>query len=221
MPQFRQGESKKALIAMSNPTGSPFDYDVVLYMGTNMVAMANTSFHLEAGESKNVELPPITMPSALGTYPVYLDALSGGALLGHYKAVEDVVIVEAPLIKGEFLDVWCEPTTVSPGETVTIHVRWRNIGEAGYADVRATNWWLTSENERQVWSGISQEVSNIHVETGEEKLTTFDIRIRTDKDFVGPTRLTLRIEPSGTAYTWYEREKYTILQLQDPYTILV
>lgn len=92
MPQFSPGEIKKALVTMSNLTGSPFDYSVTLYMGVNMVTMASAIFHLEANETKDVEISPVIMPVDAGTFPVYLDVWSNGNLLGHYKAVEDVVI---------------------------------------------------------------------------------------------------------------------------------
>jgi len=106
MPQFGPGSSKKAIVTMTNPTGSPFDYNATLYMGVNMVAMVNATFQLNAGESKQVELSPIVMPSEPGTYPVYIDVWSGGVLLGHYKAVEDVTIVSAPLPPSGNAAIW-------------------------------------------------------------------------------------------------------------------
>jgi hypothetical protein len=105
MPQFNPGESKTAVVTMTNPTGSPFDYSATLYMGVNMVVMANASFHLEAGEAKEVSFP-VVMPTSEGVYPVYLDAWSGETLLGHYKAVEDVIIVSAPLPPSGNAAIW-------------------------------------------------------------------------------------------------------------------
>lgn len=99
MPEFKPEESKTAVVAMTNPTGSPFDYSVTLYLGVNMVAMASASFHLEGNETKNVEISPVVMPRNLGTYPVYLDVWSNSSLLGHYKAVEDVVIAGGATIE--------------------------------------------------------------------------------------------------------------------------
>jgi len=127
MPQFKQGETKKALVTMTNPTGGAFDYSGTLYMGVNMVVMANADFHLHAGESKQVEFPPIVMPTQLGTYPVYLDVWSGELLLGHYKAVEDVVIVAAVPVS-VYICVYCK-TQYASEETLISHMQSNHKGK--------------------------------------------------------------------------------------------
>lgn len=92
MPQFSAGEQKTAIIPMANPTGKPFDYSVELYMGTNLTLMTSADFHLEAGELKNISLL-VTMPSVVGTYPVYIGAFSEGENIPPIYQVEDIVIV--------------------------------------------------------------------------------------------------------------------------------
>lgn len=97
MPEFSPGESKVAKVTMFNPTGKAFGYSAELYMGTNLALMVSTPFHLEAGESKDIELP-IIMPSDAGTYPVYIGVFSNGQFIEPlYKVIEDVIIA-APIL---------------------------------------------------------------------------------------------------------------------------
>ena len=95
MPQFSAGETRTAKVTMRNPTGKAFDYTGFLYMGTNLAVMAEVSFHLDAGQEKEV-LFSVTMPSVAGTYPVYVGVFSGGQNIALYKATEDVVISPPP-----------------------------------------------------------------------------------------------------------------------------
>lgn len=94
MPEFLAGESKTAVVTMSNLAEKAFDYSVELYMGTTLTLMASTPFHLEAKESKDINLT-VTMPPAVGIYPVYLGVFSDGVSIALYQA-EDVVIVFDP-----------------------------------------------------------------------------------------------------------------------------
>ncbi|MBA7506486.1 hypothetical protein ES706_05177 [subsurface metagenome] len=102
MPQFGPGELKTARVPMTNPTAKAFDYVADLYMGTNLALMAETPFHLDAQESKDISLP-VTMPTVAGTYPVHIGVFSGGVNIGLYRATEDVVIISVA-------DRWVSPT---------------------------------------------------------------------------------------------------------------
>ncbi len=96
MPQFGPGELKVAVAPISNPTGKGFSYSAELYLGVTKVASSGVvSFYLAAGETRNISFP-VTMPSAEGTYPVYIDVFVGDQLIGAYKATEDVEII--PLV---------------------------------------------------------------------------------------------------------------------------
>lgn len=106
MPQFVAGVSKTAIVPMSNPTSSGFDYNAVLYLGIQQVAADSVAFHLNAGESKQISFS-IAMPAIAATYPVYLSVSSGGALVGLYRATEDVVIVAAAVESFTYSDLSC------------------------------------------------------------------------------------------------------------------
>lgn len=89
--EFSPGEVKTAKVPMSNPTAKAFDYSVELYMGTGLTLMASTNFHLEAGESKVISLS-VTMPTTLGTYPVYIGVFSDGVFIPPVRQGEDIII---------------------------------------------------------------------------------------------------------------------------------
>jgi len=118
MPTFRAGESKNAIAPMSNPTAKPFDYSAELYMGTNLVLMTSTNFHLGAGESKDISLP-IIMPSGEGSYPVYIGIFSEGKSIALYKAVDDVIITAEA---GTYICPYCGTTLTTLSGFFT-HIR--------------------------------------------------------------------------------------------------
>ena len=125
MPQFSPGEQKTAVASMSNPTVKAFDYRAELYMGTNLAVMSQVDFHLEAGEEKDISLP-VTMPSVVGTYPVYIGAFSGGVNIALYKVSEDVTIVPAPEV---YYCSYCG-ATFSTQEELNTHISAEHPGQS-------------------------------------------------------------------------------------------
>ena len=118
MPQFSAGEQRIAAALLSNPTMAAFDYVANLYLGADAIAIAQQPVHLESKESKSVSFA-IVMPMEAKTYPVYMDILSGGALLVHYRASEDVMVtVEYGLLT--FTWYWTTEEENSAGQVFII-----------------------------------------------------------------------------------------------------
>jgi hypothetical protein len=178
MPQFNPGESKTAVVTMTNPTGKGFDYSATLYMGVNMVAMASASYRLEAGESKDIRFP-VVMPTPGGTYPVYLDVWSDSALLGHYKAVEDVVILSAPLPPSGNAAIWGYVTdsltgAAVPDVQITLDGLVRYTGTEGQYEIRN----IAAQKYRITFSKAGYEtVSRDVIATGLPDYTELNISL--------------------------------------------
>ena len=92
MPQFTPGESRVAKITLGNPTSKPFNYTAAIHLGAELLEVAEETFSLAAGEERMVDFP-VTMPSAPGTYPVWLGVFSGGTNIKTYRATEDITII--------------------------------------------------------------------------------------------------------------------------------
>ncbi len=97
MPEFYVSEAKTAKITLRNPTGKAFGYLAALIIGLPEAARSEASVSIPAGAEKTVSFP-ITMPSAIGTYPLHVSVSSGDKTLGLYRATEDVTVV-ANLVK--------------------------------------------------------------------------------------------------------------------------
>lgn len=92
MPQFRAGESKNAIINLTNPTAKGFQYNTKLYFGIEQASLVSKDVLLDPGQTKPVELP-VVMPQVNGIYPVYFDVYVGNELLKHYRADDDLTII--------------------------------------------------------------------------------------------------------------------------------
>jgi len=98
-PQFAPGERKTAIATMTNPTDRSWTYTAELYLGIAKTATSGLkSFTIPAGGSLDVSFP-VTMPSAEGSYPVFIDVYVAGALIAAYQGTEDVVVAVVPAIE--------------------------------------------------------------------------------------------------------------------------
>lgn len=91
---FTPGASKtpKAPITV---TPSGMSCSAELWLSTDASTKAATSGKISftsTGAAQNVSLP-VTMPTAGGTYKVYLDVYYGTTLIGRFVATEDVIII--------------------------------------------------------------------------------------------------------------------------------
>lgn len=92
MPQFAPSEVKSARAPITvQPAGLSCNAELYLVSNGAKVATSGVKVFTSSGAKQDISLP-ITMPSAEGTYPVYLDIFTNGLLIGAYKAIEDVVI---------------------------------------------------------------------------------------------------------------------------------
>lgn len=92
MYQFEPGVLKTATVPLTNTGLVTFDYHTVIYLGVNQVAMAESEDTIGGGQTVSVILP-VTMPAVAGVYPVYLSVFSGGNLVRHLRASQDVEIL--------------------------------------------------------------------------------------------------------------------------------
>ncbi len=105
MPQFAPGQTKTARAPITvKPAG--LSCQAELYLGAKMATSGLKPF-TSTGAEQSITFP-LTMPSAAGTYPVYLDIFVAGQLIGAYQATEDVVIA-APLdaaVPGDLIQIY-------------------------------------------------------------------------------------------------------------------
>lgn len=92
MPQFKAGESKTAIVNLTNPTSKRFQYNANLYFGIDQTSLVSKAVSLDPGETKPLEFPVI-MPQISGVYPVYFDVYVANELLKHYRADDDLTVI--------------------------------------------------------------------------------------------------------------------------------
>jgi len=97
-PEFSPGSEHVAHCPVANPTTKQWAYDAELYLvkdDTKYASSGTVSFTLAAGASDTIDFP-IVMPSATGTYKVYLDVYVAGELIAAYQATEDITLHPEP-----------------------------------------------------------------------------------------------------------------------------
>lgn len=181
MSQFNAGESKTAIVPMSNPTAKAFDYTAQLLMGTTLALMASVDFHLEAGQQKNIVLSVI-MPGNPGTYPVYVNVLSGGVSIALYKATEDVTIVAivAPFTySGEFLELRSLKEIHPDASAISCYVVYHCtiINNGSQTMTRAVSF-KEQTNYQGSWWGITDiRTFNVNLNPGQSYSFVYDMRL--------------------------------------------
>jgi hypothetical protein len=90
---FVPGEPKTAIVPLTvTPAGQPCTTELFLGLVETVpvVTSGKVAFN-STGTPQNITLP-VTMPTAPGTYHVYIDVYMGGSLIKAYQATEDVII---------------------------------------------------------------------------------------------------------------------------------
>jgi len=102
--EFTPGVAKTAIAPITvKPSGLSCEAEV--FLGPNDLTKVATSGKIpftSTGLSQDVHLP-VTMPSAEGTYHVFIDIYAEGLLIAAYQAIEDVGIVSG------VAELWFDP----------------------------------------------------------------------------------------------------------------
>lgn len=92
MPQFAPSAVKTARAAITvKPAGLSCQAELYLVSGITKVVTSGLKPFTSTGAAQDITFP-VTMPSAEGSYKVYLDIYASGILIAAYQATEDVVI---------------------------------------------------------------------------------------------------------------------------------
>jgi len=177
--EFTSGSVHKGTVTFSNPRTAGFDYKASLCMGAAWTEMAIASFHLNAGQLKDVEFS-VTMPATPGAYPVYFKVTSGGVLIGTFAATEDITVTPLYKVSVSFVRVWeCEEGRMVGGvwlctkyfhdsreATVTI----TNKGYPGSFTTTLEGWFYLSGEPGSLFANLSWTST---FEEGQSQIYTF------------------------------------------------
>ena len=99
MPELNPGEERVAIVTFpTKPAGLPCTAELWLASNGTKVATSGEILIVATGADQAISLP-ITMPSAEGTYPVYLYVSSNGQLIAAFLGDEDVAIVVPEILR--------------------------------------------------------------------------------------------------------------------------
>lgn len=102
MPQFAPSGSKVAKTPITiKPSGLSCNAELYLVSNGAKIATSGIKTFTSTGSKQDISFP-ITMPDVEGIYPVYLDIITEGILIGAYKAIEDVSIAPAYKVGVDF-----------------------------------------------------------------------------------------------------------------------
>lgn len=127
MPEFSPSSAHTAIApVVVKPSGLSCEAEV--FLGPDEATKVVTSglvVFTSTGASQDISLP-VTMPSAEGTYHVFIDVYAEGILIAAYTAIEDVVIVSVPV--AVYRCVYC-PATFSTEAGLVGHMESSHPGK--------------------------------------------------------------------------------------------
>jgi hypothetical protein len=154
MPQFEPGVVKQARAPITvAPAGLQCTAELYLGPGENVKSASSGLVDFVSTGAQKTVLLPITMPGTGGVYHVFIDVRAGGALIGRYQALEDVVIKKEAV----------------PGVTFSVKIGdipdYAAAAYQWFVDYGGENWGMI-DPQNAIWTPINEPITVTGPETG-------------------------------------------------------